>query len=177
MNVTKKVLSAFIAGTMAAVSMAGAVPEIMPDMGANVSVSAELYSDLMELNNLNYKKVDSDEDGVYDYVVILQSFSYQSEEIVIPSEIDGLPVKKIGADAFAGYWYLKNITIPDTVTDIGAYAFSDCYDLKSITIPDSVTSIGEYAFCACESLESVVIPDSVAIIAGTAFDSTPFKKI
>ncbi len=56
-------------------------------------------------------------------------------KLVIPNEIEGLPV-----------------------TSIGRGAFAYCRDLTSIIIPDGVTSIGGAVFIACESLESVTIP-------------------
>ena len=47
---------------------------------------------------------------------------------------------------------IKDIVIPDTVTEIKAYAFHG-WNGTSITIPDSVTSIGEEAFSYCSSLQ------------------------
>lgn len=61
--------------------------------------------------------------------------------IVIPDEIEGLPV-----------------------TGIGNSAFSQCRSLTSITIPDSITSIGSYAFDCCFGLERVYITDLVAYL-------------
>ena len=52
------------------------------------------------------------------------------------------------------YGYLKNVTIPNSVTSIKDYAFYNS-SLKSIIIPDSVISIGGYAFCNCTGLTNV----------------------
>ncbi|MBQ7637967.1 MAG: leucine-rich repeat domain-containing protein, partial [Clostridia bacterium] len=63
-------------------------------------------------------------------------------------------VKTIGEQAFRGDTALKNVTIPDTVTEIGEYAFLDTA-IESIVIPDSVESIGVKAFCQCDELKTV----------------------
>ncbi|MBE6864828.1 MAG: hypothetical protein E7495_09790 [Ruminococcus flavefaciens] len=115
-------------------------------------------------------------------------------EIIIPSEINGVPVTiigwgvfrysstltsitipdtvtTIGDEAFCCCSSLESITIPDSVTDIGSIAFSDCSSLTSITIGNSVTSIGDEAFHQCSSLESISIPDSVTSIGYKAFSN------
>jgi formylmethanofuran dehydrogenase subunit D len=91
---------------------------------------------------------------------------YHVWEVVIPPEIHGIPVTKIGKHAFAQN-QLTNVTIPDSVIEIGDHAFAGNH-LTSITIPDSVTSIGDYAF-AGNPLTSVTIPDRVTSIGDHAF--------
>ena len=103
------------------------------------------------------------------------------ENVVIPKEINGITVTKIGYNFFqAGGNYLssssiannlKSVVIPDTVTEIGDNAFYYCEGLTSITIPDSVKTIGNHAFGNCQSLTSITIPDSVTIIGNGAFTS------
>lgn len=51
----------------------------------------------------------------------------------------------IAGYAFYGDKNLKEIKIPETVTNIGDFAFHDCVSMTSIVIPDSVTEIGEKA--------------------------------
>lgn len=65
-------------------------------------------------------------------------------EIVIPAEVNGLPVTSIGENTFARNTSLTSIVIPDCVTSIGQSAFYGCVSLTSINIPDGVTSI-DYA--------------------------------
>ena len=114
------------------------------------------------------------------------------EELVIPSEVDGITVTsiadgfmggnekikkvylsdsiiRIGDSAFLRCRNLTSITIPDSVISIGYRAFNECSSLTSITIPDSVTSIGYGAFNECSSLTSITIPDSVTSIGWYAF--------
>ena len=95
-------------------------------------------------------------------------------DIVIPSEIDGMPVRKIGSSAFCSCSGLTSVTIPDGVTSIGYNAFYDCSSLASIEMPDSVTSITDCAFYACSSLTSVTIPDGVKSIGEGVFNGTAY---
>ena len=89
--------------------------------------------------------------------------------LVIPASLGGCPVTSIGYRAFAGCYYLTNVTIPDSVTNIGWEVFWNCHELLNVTIPESVTSIGERAFSACRGLTSVSIPGSVTNIEYEAF--------
>lgn len=72
-------------------------------------------------------------------------------DVVIPSEINGVKVTSIGAQAYKCS-SLTSINIPDSVTNIECDAFDFCSSLKSITIPDSVTNIGKNAFYGCDNL-------------------------
>ena len=86
------------------------------------------------------------------------------KEIKIPNNITN-----INDYTFCGCRSLTSVTIPDSVTSIGDGAFRNCKSLTSITIPDSVASIGDYTFASCTSLKSITIPDSVTSIGGEAF--------
>ena len=57
---------------------------------------------------------------------------------------------------------IKDLVIPNSVTNIGNYAFSGCSGMTSVTIPNSVTSIGSDAFLDCYGLTSVYITDLAA---------------
>ena len=90
-------------------------------------------------------------------------------EVVIPSEYNGLPVKKIGFGAFQDCTGLTSVTIPDSVTAISDAAFWNCTGLTNIVIPDSVTTIGEGTFLDCSGLTNVTIGNSVKSIGTWAF--------
>ena len=86
------------------------------------------------------------------------------KDIVIPESISN--IKKYAFDGCSG---LTSVTIPNSVTSIGSSAFRSCTSLTSVTIPNSVTSIGESAFYNCKGLTSVSIPNSVTSIGEGAF--------
>ena len=81
-------------------------------------------------------------------------------ELVIPAEIDGVPVKSIANEAFQQYTDLVSVSIADGVTSIGDFAFWDCSGLTSITLPDSIENIGEAAFSNSSSLESIHVSEN-----------------
>ncbi|GHU77030.1 hypothetical protein FACS189461_5210 [Spirochaetia bacterium] len=80
-----------------------------------------------------------------------------SRNMVIPVTIGGLPVVKIGTQAFEGRKDITSVSIPASVTSIGIRAFSFCSGLTSVSIPASVTDIGIYAFYGCTGLTSVTV--------------------
>ena len=78
-------------------------------------------------------------------------------------------ITEINSWAFANCGNLQSITIPNSVTNIGSNAFKNCGKLTSITIPNSVTSIGSSAFQYCGNLTSITIPNSVTSIEPGVF--------
>lgn len=125
---------------------------------------------------------------VYPYdTVYITGYTGSETDIIIPSEINGMPVVGIDNYAFANKG-LSSATIPDSVNIIyyGAFAHNELTDiiipkasaiwhgafaynrLTGITLPDNLQSIGEGAF-AHNLLESVTIPESVYSLRAGAF--------
>ncbi len=122
----------------------------------------------------------------------------QGGKVVIPEEIDGVPVTKIGTAAFNGC-VIQEIVIPEIVVEIGNSAFEGCYPLetvklpsnlkkiedstfrssgiKKIIIPESVTEIEETAFDGCSNLETITIPKNVKTIGKCVFSHSRLKEI
>ncbi|MDD6006915.1 MAG: leucine-rich repeat protein [Bacteroidales bacterium] len=64
---------------------------------------------------------------------------------------------------------IKDLVIPNTITEILWSAFHGCTGLTSVTFPSSVKTIGYSAFKGCRGLTDVTIPSSVTEIGGDAF--------
>jgi hypothetical protein len=120
-------------------------------------------------------------------VVNIIGYTGSDTDVVIPREIDEMPVRGISSFAFANKG-LTSVVIPDSVNIIwyGAFAYNEltsviipkvsaiwhgafAYNkLTSIILPDSLQSIGQGAF-AHNQLESITIPNSVYSLGAGAF--------
>ena len=97
-----------------------------------------------------------------------------SGSVTIPFEVNGFPVRVLGADLFRGK-ELFTITIPNSIVTIENDAFRENF-LTSLIIPNSVTFIGESAF-RNNLLTSVTIPNSVTTIRNWAFQDNLITSI
>lgn len=101
--------------------------------------------------------------------VTINSYSLTAEELVIPSEIKGMPVKAISPKAFAGRKDITSVVIPDSVTVLGAGAFKDCTRLESVTLSKNVSEIHEETFQNCRNLRSIDLSEGLSVIGNEAF--------
>lgn len=95
------------------------------------------------------------------------------KNIVIPSVLDGKPVRRLGDGLFRNNDTITAVIIPHGVTQIGANVFSGCAKLEQIDLPSSLISIGEEAFSECTKLSSLYIPSSVTDIGNGVFKDNP----
>jgi hypothetical protein len=84
--------------------------------------------------------------------------------IIIPRNI-----VSIGAYAFSGSVFLKNVSIHDNVSIIGDNAFEYCSLLENIDIPKGATSIGVGSFQHCSALTRIEFPETLLTIGDNAF--------
>jgi hypothetical protein len=82
-----------------------------------------------------------------------------------------VPAKKIGKRTFYQCRNLKNIVIPDGVTEIDSGAFDGCLALERVSLPSTLTKISAMAFADCRALKKIVIPRAVEKIGIGAFEN------
>lgn len=116
----------------------------------------------LEYEDLNYKIAD---DG---HIIITNCYQ-SATECTVPEEIDGAPVTEIAGSAFSECYFLKKLTVPDSVKIIGRQAFSACSELKTVKLPVEIEQMGAGAFDACPVLESVTLPKGITELPEATF--------
>ena len=71
---------------------------------------------------------------------------------------------------FSGNQYMKEVVLPEKLTEIGSNVFQYCKAMQSISLPSTVQKIGSQAFINCFALDSITIPEQVAKISNDAFE-------
>ncbi|MDE6672265.1 MAG: leucine-rich repeat protein [Ruminococcus sp.] len=157
-----------LAGIMAVCVMGCGVPYVntVPENNSVITAGAVDEADYTEgtYEQLMYRNYG-------DYIEI-SGCDETAETVVIPAEIDSVPVKVIGDEAFSHCFDLISVEIPDSIKNIGNMAFYYCISITSIEIPYGVISIGDDVFLWCDSLITIEIPTSVTNIGDNAFNGT-----
>ena len=130
----------------------------------NVTYQFE-FKDYIGLNYVYYAytipNTDATDNSAFTYVnhgdsIEITGFNNSVSDVVIPSEIEGLPVTAISVGAF----YLSTITsieVPDSLTSIGEMAFLGCTSLKSVKLSTGVAKIDKNAFGSCSALQEIQV--------------------
>ncbi|MBR5404872.1 MAG: leucine-rich repeat domain-containing protein [Oscillospiraceae bacterium] len=89
--------------------------------------------------------------GEYEYSIMLgvedetkkaaciEKYTGEAEDLVIPSELDGLEVVMFGNYAFANNQKLHTVTLPASVLGFGKYTFADCRYLTEYRVAEGNT--------------------------------------
>ncbi len=129
---------------------------------------------VVSIKDYDALKIQTVDDIVYnifaDHACVIKNNS-DREKIVIPSEVEGVPVTGIGEYVFDGNEIVKTVELPDTLSEIGLGAFMFCNNLNSITLPDSICKIDRYAFDGCEKLNIKKLPGSLKTICMSTFSN------
>lgn len=137
---------------------------------------------------------------------ILMCVEGRPKDITIPEKYnDGNNgehvVTHISSNAFSTVrYYVKSLSLPDTIEVIEDGSFQQMKELREITIPSSVQYLGHTAFFqnlklenvtikapleeikmsafnGCSSLQEIILPETLIEIGSNAFSATGLKKI
>lgn len=112
-------------------------------------------------------------------IITINKYIGEKENVIVPSTINGYPVKIIGKSAFAsGYElipgsedeYIKkygnavNICVSEGVEKLEDYSFSSPA-IESVVLPSTIRMIGDGCFCE-SNIESLYIPSNEPVIIG-----------
>ncbi len=108
--------------------------------------------------------------GVMDGEAIINYYSGNEKEVVIPSVLGGYPVTTIDYRTFSDCDAMERIVIPSSVKVIGVMAFDWCENLSEVVLSEGLQTIERCAFRYCTALTSIEIPASVTCIEEGVFE-------
>ncbi len=78
-------------------------------------------------------------------------------EVIIPREINNIPIVNIKKKAFLGCKQLRSISLPETVKNVGEWAFAFCDSLSELKLASNRAVFGQGAFKNDSRLEKLWI--------------------
>lgn len=89
-------------------------------------------------------------------------------------------VRKIAPKAFYGA-NIKEVVLPDSLTEIGSMAFAYCKNLERVNFGTGIQKVGDYrntkVFAHCKSLKEIEIPAQVKQIGCSAFLDSGLENV
>lgn len=106
-----------------------------------------------------------------EHELILIEALLSAETVVIPDQINGVPVVKIDTSVFENNTTLQSITLPATVREIGSYVFRGCSSLTDVDLnkTGALYQIGQGVFENCTALESLMLPQNLVLMGIDTF--------
>lgn len=140
-------------------------------LAALILISSLSFFSVFADNNSDFSyeiKTDEFANPPKDYVEIT-AYNGSDPHMVIPSEIEGLPVTSIHDYAFGMNEAITSVTFPETLESIGGMAFSGCTGLTKVEIPENVKILHYESFAACKNLTEVTLNNPKVAIARNVF--------
>lgn len=107
-----------------------------------------------------------------DQSIAIQRYQGSEEEVLIPSQIEGRPVKEILRYAFT-MTEVTGIELSEGIEVIAPEAFAMSESLRRVSLPSTIREIGAGAFKSCELLREIEFPhgnDRYFTEAGVLYD-------
>ena len=97
-------------------------------------------------------------------LVSRKSAAEKLESIVVPAEVDGIPVLGVEYMAFNMHKNFKQLTIEDSAVMLDRRVLRDLLKLETVDLPENLLIIREGNFTNLPKLTHVVIPASVSLV-------------
>jgi hypothetical protein len=97
--------------------------------------------------------------------VVVTGYTGSEAHVSVPQFINGLPVTKIGPNAFSDNPNLLSVVLPISTTEVSAGSFANSPNLVSVYLPLAVHTIGDGAFSGSISLRTVQLPSNLVLQA------------
>jgi hypothetical protein len=102
--------------------------------------------------------------------VVIAKYIGEDGKLVIPAEIEGLPVVELDGEPFSGKDYgpgsdLTSVAIPAGVKTIRGNVFEECEKPTTVTIQGSGVALGWFSFGGRTELTELVFPDGEKTLA------------
>ena len=99
------------------------------------------------------------------------------KDMVIPEEINGMPVTGLSHAFATGNQNAERIVIPESITFIGNRAFERCFHLRTIVFPRSLDTFDNGWLRGCLKLEELYLPGCIEQLKLGIFDVCMPKKL
>ena len=96
----------------------------------------------------------------------------KAKQLVVPEEIDGIPVISLGEEAFRGCGF-ESVEAP-SVRRVMPCALRDCRNLRRVSLPQATEVLG-FAMAGCILLETIELP-MVRILGPGVFEATGLRQ-
>lgn len=136
------------------------------------NIQNDLEISMESLKNAEDTDVENLEYTILENVVTITGCKEDVEMLVIPNEIEGCPVVKIGKAAFRNNETLKAVQIGDNVTTIRDQAFINCTSLEYVIIGEGVEVIEDNCFLNCYSMKEIQLNEGLLTIGELVFPDT-----
>ncbi len=125
--------------------------------------------------------------------IVLEKYMGSADVVMIPAEIDGLPVKRIKDECFKNHTEILKVVLPDSMRTIDYEAFYGCSNMRElelndglyeiggwvfahtglieVKLPESVKKLGYGCFCACSKLTKAVLSPGVRTLGEDTFQT------
>lgn len=133
-------------------------------------INNEAFANSSKLKNVNFtsnNKLVEIGNSSFGHCVSLESINLEA----------CVNLKILGPYAFTYCSALKEISIPNTITEIYDHTFYRCSSLETVSLPSKLVSIRTCAFQECWNLTNIEFPDTLQIIESTAFWGGKMKEI